>query len=139
MREWKKIEIAGFCFELTDETFAVHSLRFREDDTSPRAAILINGICQAAWLAGSLLGALAFGAISDVKPFALDYALPAMFIALLLLQMQNRKHIFVALAGGLLSLGLWAFGVTQWNVILATVIAATLGAFLETSRKVTKP
>ena len=74
-------------------------------------------------------------AITDVKPFALDYALPAMFIALLLLQMQNRKQVWVALLGGALSLGLWAAGITQWNVILATVAAATLGAVLETRTK----
>ena len=135
MKEWKKIEIAGFCFELTDETFAVHSLRFRQGETSPRIAIPINVICQIAWLIGSLLGVLAGGAITDVKPFALDYALPAMFIALLLLQIQNRKQVWVALLGGALSLGLWAAGITQWNVILATVAAATLGAVLETRAK----
>lgn len=132
MKEWKKIEIAGFCFELTDETFAVHSLRFRQGETSPRIAIPINVICQIAWLIGSLLGVLAGGAITDVKPFALDYALPAMFIALLLLQIQNRKQVWVALLGAALSLGLWTAGITQWNVILATVAAATLGALLET-------
>jgi len=135
MKEWKKIEIAGFCFELTDETFAVHSLRFRKGETSPRIAIPINVICQIAWLIGSLLGVLAGGGITDVKPFALDYALPAMFIALLLLQIQNRKQVWVALLGAALSLGLWAAGITQWNVILATVAAATLGAVLETRVK----
>jgi len=65
----------------------------------------------------------------------LDYALPAMFIGLLILQMQNRIHIWVALLGAALSLGLWVAGVTQWNVILATVAAATLGAVLETRKK----
>lgn len=135
MKEWKRIEIAGFCYELTDETFAVHSLRFRQGETSPRIAILLNGICQSAWLIGSVLGSVAGGAITDVKPFALDYALPAMFIGLLILQMQNRIHIWVALLGAALSLGLWVAGVTQWNVILATVAAATLGAVLETRKK----
>jgi 4-azaleucine resistance transporter AzlC len=53
MQEWKKTEIAGFCFELTDETFAVHSLRFRKGDTSPRIAILINGICRVCWRAAA--------------------------------------------------------------------------------------
>lgn len=139
LRNWQKTEIAGFCFELTDETFAVHSLHFRDGQNSPRIAIPINIICQLAWLIGSLLGVLVGGGISDIKPFALDYALPAMFIALLLLQIHNWKHIFVALAGGLLSMGLWVVGVTQWNVIVATVIAATLGAFLETSRKISQP
>ena len=70
-----------------------------------------------------------------MKVFALDYALPAMFIALLLMQVQSRIHLWVALLGGALSIGLWAAGFKQWNVILAAVVAATLGAILETNRK----
>jgi len=135
MKDWTRFEVAGFCFELTDETFAVHSLRFKNREESPHPAILINLICQLAWLAGSLLGALAGDAITDVKPFALDYALPAMFIALLLLQVSQWRHVVVAIFAGALSLALWAAGLTQWNVILAAVAAATLGAVLETARK----
>jgi 4-azaleucine resistance transporter AzlC len=137
MKKWKRREVAGFAFEMTDETFAVHSMRFKNEETSPRSAILINAVCQGAWLLGSLLGALAGGAISDVKPFALDYALPAMFIALLLMQIQTRRQVVVAVTGGALSLGLWAAGVTQWNVILAVLAAATLGAVMETKVKKT--
>lgn len=135
MKKWKKIEIAGFCFELTDETFAVHGLRFNKGETSARMAMAINLVCQVAWILGSLLGALAGKGITDFKVFALDYALPAMFIALLLMQMQNRNHLWVALLGGSLSISLWGAGFKQWNVILATVVAASLGALLETSQK----
>ena len=133
MKKWTRIEVAGFCFELTDETFAVHSLRFKKGDDAPRKAIQINAVCQTAWIVGSVLGVLAGSAITDVKPFALDYALPAMFIALLLLQIQTWRHVWVALLGGTLSMGLWAVGVTQWNVIIAAVIAATFGAVIETA------
>jgi 4-azaleucine resistance transporter AzlC len=135
MKNWKAAEVAGFCFELTDETFAVHSTRFSEGDTSAPTAMLINVICQSAWVAGTVLGVIAGNLISDVKPFALDFALPAMFIALLIMQIFSWKHVIVAVTGGILSLLIWKFGITQWNVILATVIGATLGAILETRKK----
>jgi 4-azaleucine resistance transporter AzlC len=135
MKKWNKFEVAGFCYELTDETFAVHSMRFTDGETSAKPAIGINVICQSAWVIGSILGALAGNLISDVKPFALDYALPAMFIALLVLQIKSKLHIWVAVAGGLLSLLIWGAGITQWNVIIATVAGATLGAVVETLRK----
>jgi 4-azaleucine resistance transporter AzlC len=135
MKNWKAVEVAGFCYELTDETFAVHSLRFAEEDTAALPAMTINLICQSAWVVGTILGVLAGNLISDVKPFALDYALPAMFIALLILQIHNWKHVVVAVTGGLISLLIWKFGITQWNVILATLIGATLGAILETQKK----
>ncbi len=135
MKEWKKAEVAGFCYELTDETFAVHSMRFNGGDTAALSAMTINLICQLSWVVGTVLGVLAGNLISDVRPFALDYALPAMFIALLILQVHNRKHVIVAVVGAVISIVLWKIGVTQWNVILATVIGATLGAVLETSTK----
>jgi 4-azaleucine resistance transporter AzlC len=139
MREWKKVEVAGFCYELTDETFAVHSLRFSEGDTSALPAMSINLICQFSWVVGTILGVLAGNLISDVKPFALDYALPAMFIALLILQVHHRKHVIVAIIGAVISIILWKIGITQWNVILATVVGATLGAVIETTSNKRQP
>ncbi|KAF0111265.1 MAG: AzlC family protein [Chloroflexi bacterium] len=135
MKHWRKLEVAGFGFELTDETFAVHSLRFAGGETAAPPAMAINLVCHSAWVAGSLLGALAGNLISDVRPFALDYALPAMFIALLILQVRSRLHVWVAALGGAASLVLWGAGLTQWNVILATVIGATMGAAVETWHK----
>lgn len=135
MQRWSKGQVAAFCVELTDESFGVHSLRFERGETAAPLTLGINLTCQLAWVAGTLLGALAGGLIQDVKPFALDYALPAMFIALLVLQLKNKLHLVVAVVGGLLSLAIWLGGVTQWNVIIATILAATLGAGVETWTK----
>lgn len=135
MRNWKSYQVGIFSFELTDESFGVHSLRFDRGENHPKSTILINFICQSAWVLGSLLGAVAGNLIQDVRPFALDYALPAMFIALLILQIKNRKHLIIALISAVLSLILWQLGATQWHVIIATIIAATLGAGVETWQK----
>lgn len=135
MTDWSKGQVAAFCAELTDESFGVHSLRFEQGQTAAPLSLSINLTCQLAWVAGTLLGALAGSLISDVKPFALDYALPAMFIALLVLQLKSRLHLMVALFGGLLSMLLWLVGVTQWNVIIATILAASFGAGVETWTK----
>ena len=135
MRHWKSYQVGLFSFELTDESFGVHSLRFDRGENHPKSTLLINFICQSAWVLGSLLGAVAGNMIQDVRPFALDYALPAMFIALLILQIKNRKHLIIALISAGLSLVLWQLGATQWHVIIATIIAATLGAGIETWQK----
>ena len=135
LERWQKSEVAAFCCELTDESFGVHSLRFARGETAAPQTLSINLTCQLAWVAGTVLGVLAGGLIQDVEPYALDYALPAMFIALLVLQIKSKLHLAVALAGGLFSMVLWLEHVTQWNVILATVLAATLGAGVETWTK----
>lgn len=134
MRSWSKARIAAFSFELTDETFALHSQRFAaarpETPASKREALLINVLVQASWVVGSWLGFSAGTLIPDVKPMALDYALPAMFITLLVGQVKNRLHVLIAILSGALAVGLLLLGVDQWNVIIATIVTAALGAAL---------
>lgn len=135
LRPWKNWQVALFSFELTDESFGVHSLRFEQGQNNPGNTIVINMICQFSWVLGSFLGASASSFITDIKLFALDYALPAMFIALLILQIRDNLQIWIAVISACLSVGLWLSGSTQWNVIIATLIGATIGAGVETWQK----
>ncbi|WP_320006279.1 AzlC family ABC transporter permease [Maridesulfovibrio sp.] len=135
LRKWTKLELAGFTFQLTDESFAVHSTRFANGDTHKGESFLINSIAQAAWVGGTVLGIFSSTLINDVKPMGLDYALPAMFIALLIFQIKDKSHIIVGLITGLLSTALALGGAGQWNVIIATLIGATLGAAVKWGNK----
>ncbi len=138
MSSWPKRRLALFCFELTDETFALHSRQFpHEDFHNPNAvnkALYINLQAHSFWVLGSWLGFSAGTLIPSVRPFGLDFALPAMFIALLVVQIKNLLHLLIALFAGAMSVLLLVFGCTQWNVIIATVLSAALGAILETYR-----
>jgi 4-azaleucine resistance transporter AzlC len=131
LKRWRKVELAAFAYELTDETFAVHSARFASLGPNKAEAFTINVIAQAAWVLGTGLGIVVGGLITDPKRLALDYALPAMFIALLVMQIKDLVQIGVAVLTGLLATGLLLAGVSQWNVILATIIGATIGVGIE--------
>lgn len=132
LKKWRKLELVFFAQEMTDETFALHSIRFGSGQQTPKAETFgINTTAQGSWILGSWLGAMAGQLITDVKPLALDYALPAMFIALLLLQIQNKLQVFIALLTGLLAIGLLLAGLDQWHVIAATLIGATIGMMIE--------
>lgn len=134
LKKWGKLEIMSFCFQLTDETFALHSTRFSAAETAKRETFMINCIAQIAWVGGTALGILSSTLISDVRPMGLDYALPAMFIALLVSQIKDKSYLLVALGAGALSTALSLGGVDQWNVIIATVIGATAGVMLSWTR-----
>ncbi len=135
LRSWKKPFIAIFAFELTDETFGLHSVRFPQEGARPAEAIPVNVISQASWVTGTALGVLAGSLVADVTPFGLDYALIAMFVALLVFQVKDRRFLAVALAGGLISTLLLMIGVSQWNVIIATLIGATFGVMIDSWTK----
>jgi 4-azaleucine resistance transporter AzlC len=130
-REWKRWQQAVFAYEITDESFAVHSARFARGQTDKIETIAVNFTAQISWVFGTWLGITAGTLIKDVRPYGIDFALPAMFIALLVLQIHHRTQVLAALLAGLISIGLMQAGLTSWNVILATVVAAALGALIE--------
>lgn len=131
LQGWRKPALAWFAFELTDESFGLHSAHFTTHTPDKLWVFAVNLTAQVSWVAGSWLGA-AFGQlISDVRPFALDYALPAMFIALLVMQLRGANTLIVAAAAGIISTALMLAGMNQWSVILATLFGATLGMGLE--------
>ncbi len=133
LKRWRKFELAAFAHQLTDETFAVHSARMSTSSGTPNKAevFAINVTAQAAWIFGTWLGIIVGQLITDVRPLALDYALPAMFVALLVLQIKDHTQIGVAILTGILAVGLLLIGVGQWNVIAATVVGATIGVISE--------
>jgi 4-azaleucine resistance transporter AzlC len=131
LRRWRKAELAAFAYQLTDETFAIHSVRFVSDEPNKAEVFTVNAMAQMAWILGTWLGIMLGSLINDAKPLALDYALPAMFVALLVFQIKNRIQLAVAFLTGALAVGLLLMGIDQWNVILATLVGATIGLGLE--------
>ena len=131
LQHWNKPALAGFAYELTDETFALHAARFSSEKPLKVETFVINFTSHAAWIVGTWLGVAAGSFIADVEPFALDYALPAMFIALLVMQIKAKSQIFAALFAGGISVALLLLGLGQWHVILGTIIGATFGVLVE--------
>lgn len=131
LKGWKKWQIALFGYELTDETFALHSMRMAKEHPPIAETFGVNITAQSSWVLGSLIGYLAGGQIADVRPVGLDYALPAMFIALLVPQVVKPVYLVMALLAGVLSVLLSLSGFSQSHVIAATVIASTVGLGVE--------
>ena len=116
---------------LTDETFAVHVTAFQNGwQRSLTTLFVCNQTAQLGWVSGAAIGAFCGELVSDVKPLGLDYALTAMFLALLVPQCVSRLHVLVALFTTTLSISLKAAGMTQWNIAVATVLGASLGTWL---------
>ncbi len=116
---------------LTDETLAVHVTAFQSGWKCNLTTLFVcNQTTQIAWVGGSAIGAFCGELVTDVKPLGLDYALTAMFLALLVPQCVNRLHVLVAIFTMTLSIALKAAGMSQWNVAVATVVGASLGTAL---------
>ncbi len=118
-------------WQITDELFAVHITAFQQGWKFNRTAIFsATTLAQASWVLGTLVGGLCGSVVTDVKPLGLDYAISAMFLALLIPQCTDRLHTLTALLAAFFSVALHLAGLHQWNVVLATMLAATMGTML---------
>jgi 4-azaleucine resistance transporter AzlC len=134
---WKNLLVG---VELTDETFAVAASRFGAGAPVEHPWLFgVNVTAQFTWVAATCLGALLGQRVANVSVLGLDFALTAMYAALLVLQIVHRPQLriaigvaaaaaMVAVAGSVLLSGSWA-------IVAAAVTAATLGVALEEARQ----
>lgn len=145
---WFLAVIAG---QITDETYAVAFNYYANHQTSPKLHLSLNVAAHLSWVLSSLFGGMAGSLCRDSSRYGLDFALVAMFIALLLMQIRpsspettkvetnpGRKkgvqlylRIAVAVIAFLVSLGIAVTIGGNWNILGGTVVAATLGVIFQ--------
>ncbi|OEH85548.1 hypothetical protein BHU72_15090 [Desulfuribacillus stibiiarsenatis] len=126
-----KMKLSIFSYWITDESFAVNSSWLRKDKAIPFISLLTVSItAYLGWVTGSFLGALVGSQPLDVEKFGLDYALPGMFIILLIYQLENKKYIFLAILSGTISVLLSGVVTHNLHIIIATVAISTLGVVI---------
>lgn len=124
---------------LTDESFglAVNKLNFTNDKLSFSWLNASNTVAYLTWVISSILGAILRNFISDPKKFGLDFALVAMFIGLLYLQVLYYKGldktlqlIVIAITLALTYLGL-IFLPTNLLIIIVTLTTCGIGVLIK--------
>jgi 4-azaleucine resistance transporter AzlC len=120
-----------FSWFITDETFALHSSQFKDRLPPVSFALAVNLTAWGAWILGGVLGFVAGAYVADVKPYGFDFAVSGMFIALVVMQVEDKKTLFLAITGALFGVGLTFTPVSGWSVILTGVVCATLGTIWE--------
>jgi 4-azaleucine resistance transporter AzlC len=130
LRGVSRWRLSLFAAEITDETFAVNLTRFREASWDEQKAGVVNHTAHLAWIASSVTGGLLGGVIPH-GALGIDYALTAMFLALLVLQITSPLIALVALCSGTLAVLISLVLPGNWNVILATVVSATAGLVIQ--------
>jgi 4-azaleucine resistance transporter AzlC len=115
-----------FAYGVTDESFAVNLTKFMHGGWDVKRALVVNHTANAVWIASTIAG----GYLGEIVPegaLGIDYALTAMFIALLVFQLRNSLVIVLSILSGLLSLIFSLLLPGAWNIVLASMIAASAG------------
>lgn len=121
-------------YGITDETFAVNTAILQGRPATPGFIAGLHAVSQASWVVASVVGALAGQLVGDTNALGLDFALPAMFVGLLMpnLRGEDRKaRYWAAAVAALVAVAVAvAFPGSSWSIIVATVVAATVGVLL---------
>ena len=121
--------IALFAYGVTDESFAINLTRFRDNHWGWRQAMVVNHTANVAWIGSSIVGAYS-GQFIPEGAFGIDYALIAMFLCLLVLQIRGRLYAATAIVAGVLAVILSLLIPGNLYVVLASVLAATVGVVI---------
>ena len=133
---WQK---AIFAYGITDETFAVASMRKEAVSFSYMVGLILPPIFG--WTFGTFLGGAAAGLLPENLKSALNIALYGMFACLIIPPAKhNKKVLFVVLVSALFSclfyyVPLFHFLSQGWAVILTAVLGAAFGAAITCLRK----
>jgi predicted branched-subunit amino acid permease len=86
----------------------------------------VGAISWVGWTLGTLAGALAGSAIGDPSKWGVEFAMPAMFIALLVGQLSGRREVVAASLAAVAALALSTVLPGQWPIVVAAIVAATV-------------
>jgi 4-azaleucine resistance transporter AzlC len=132
LQKFPRKSLPLLAFWLTDESYAVACGEFQESERSHYYLLGLFGTAYAGWVAGGALGGLFGGLFTGAgAALTMEYALYAMFIFLLVIQLSEKKYLLAACVSGLLSLLFYLAIPGSWYIMLATVCTATIGVMVE--------
>jgi len=118
--------LSVFAYGVTDESFAVNVVKFREGAWHRHQALVVNQMANLAWIASTILGGYG-GQFIPADSFGIDYALSAMFLCLLTFQLRGRLHVLTAVISGALAVAIALIMPGNGSVITASLLGATAG------------
>jgi 4-azaleucine resistance transporter AzlC len=126
----KMIPLSG---QVTDESFALAMSDTSRIAGKPDYLMALQMTAYGAWVTGSVAGAL-FGSVIDSASFGIPFAMTALFICLLVMQVTKRLHLVVAVTAGIIALGLQGVLPNNLHIIIAAVGASAVGLWLSSRR-----
>ncbi|BBO75427.1 branched-chain amino acid ABC transporter permease [Desulfosarcina widdelii] len=126
--------LALFAYGVTDESFAVNLPQFHARTWDMPRALVVNHSANLVWLFSTVSGGIG-GRFIPEGALGIDYALIAMFICLLIFQIRKRIHLLTAMIAGLTAVVLALLIPGNSYIVIASVIAATLGVLVQRKTK----
>jgi 4-azaleucine resistance transporter AzlC len=116
--------------QMTDESFALATSNISRILNRPQYLFGLQITSQLAWVGGSVGGAF-FGGLINHEGYGLPFALPGLFICLLVLQIRSPHHFGIMVIAGVSSLFFkWIFP-GNWYILFSALLASGIGTIIK--------
>jgi 4-azaleucine resistance transporter AzlC len=122
--------LSVFAYGVTDESFAVNLVKFREGGWHRYQALAVNQITNFTWIGSTILGGYT-GQFILAGSWGIDYALSAMFLCLLTFQLRGRLYFLTAIISGAFAIAISLILPGNGFIIMASLFGATAGFALK--------
>jgi 4-azaleucine resistance transporter AzlC len=113
----------GLAYILTDEAFALGIGWFRRGHRDLTYYTVFGAVMWCSWNVGTLLGAT-FGAdLQDPQRFGIDFAITAVFVAIVVIGVRHRADAVVAAVAVIVAAGMRLAGASAVAVVVAGALA----------------
>lgn len=121
-------------FGMVDESYASTINHYKESGSEQGNPFFMFGAAFGMyifWIGSSLIGAILGYSIKDPLSWGLDFAMPATFLSILVLQIKSVRIMTVFFVSGISAVAANIYIPGKWYIIIATVVATATGTFME--------
>lgn len=131
LHEDKPWDVFLFAFSLNDENYAINYLKYATDKNwTIKDATMVEHFALISWTGGNLIGALVGSTIS-IDLDIIEFALTALFIYMLVMQVRNHLTLLICLLAGALSVLFLVLIQNTLGLIISTLMASLIGFAVE--------
>jgi 4-azaleucine resistance transporter AzlC len=130
----RRSKLSLFAYGVTDESFAVNANRFSGGTWDLNRCLVVNHVANLIWFISTVTGGVV-GQHIPPSAFGIDYALIAMFICLLVLQLKGRAYVWTGLLAAVLAVTLALLIPGNLYIVLSSVLAASVGAAIRNRKE----
>ena len=125
----------GLAYLLTDETFALGIGWFRRGHRDLRYYTVFGAVLWCSWNLGTLLGATFGAELQDPQRFGIDFAITAVFVAIVVIGVRHGADAVVAVVAVIVASGLRLAGASAVAVVVAGALAPLVAFALRDKRE----
>ena len=131
MRGTSKKFLYLFAASLNDENYAVNYLKFATDKGwTPKDALMVEHYSLLFWTGANLIGSL-IGNMININLDIVDFALTALFLYMIVMQIKNVLTIFISLLSAVLAIIAMVLIKSTMGLVVATLLASLVGFMVE--------